>query len=351
LKGKRIKYPIKESMERKIFTHTPITLPKLKQINVPGLRYYTAQSSKNKFVSITTIISHNTKHKFVKWRKDVGEKEANRVTNRSTVRGTKTHSLIEAYVGNEEQPLLESVFKPEEDEKVENILNPYDRICALNNKLVVDIFKNREIPLRVKVSGSNKLSNSFLDIVHDQFGEIIFEPGTDPDGYNKHILVQAEYQNFIDFCLESLEDSTYYPETVETYKNLPFRLFENLKPELNKIDNVLGIEIPLYSEYFGIAGTSDCIAEYNGILSIIDYTTSEYIKRKDMILDYFVQAVAYRYMLKERTGLDAPQLVIFMMAENGEIKPFIETDFTTYSKRLVQYINNYKNEKIKEINS
>lgn len=338
-------------MERKIFTHNPITLPKLKQVNVPGLRYYTTESSKNKFVSITSIISHNTKHKFVKWRKDVGEKEANRVTNRSTLRGTKTHSLIEAYVGNEEQPLLESIFKPEEDEKIERLLNPYDRICALNNKLVIEIFKNSENLLRVKISGNNKSANLFLDLIHDQFGEILFEPGTNPDGYNKHILVQAEYQNFIDFSLESIDGATLYPETVESYKNLPFRLFDNLRPELNKIDNVLGIEIPLYSEYFGIAGTSDCIAEYNGILSIIDYKTSDYIKRKEWILDYFVQAVAYRYMLKERTGLDAQQLVIFMAAENGEIKPFIETDFTPYSKKLVQYINNYKNEKIKEVES
>jgi hypothetical protein len=54
-------------------------------------------------------------------------------------------------------------------------------------------------------------------------------------------------------------------------------------------------------------------------------------------------------MLKELTGIDAPQLVIFMAAENGEIKTFVETDFTPYARKLVEYIRNFKNAKNQEI--
>lgn len=328
----------------KSFTHKPITLPKLKQVNLPGLRYYTKEGSDKKFVSITSVISHNSKDKFKDWRKDVGEKEANRVTNRSTTRGTKTHSLIECYVGNE--PLLEEVFKPEEDDKISNLLNPYDTIRAKNNTVTIDVYKETEDPLKVVISAGGIIS-AILDKIIKEFGIIdIDEKST---RYKKTIYIKTSYYNFVNFCLDLFEDSKLYKDTVESYKRLPFLLFENLKPELNKIDNILGIEIPLHSECFGIAGTSDCIAEYNGILSIIDYKTSEYIKKKDWIFNYFVQAVAYRYMLKELTGLDAKQLVIFMAAENGEIKTFVETNFTPYAQKLVEYINNFQNAKNKEI--
>ena len=328
----------------KTFTHNPITLPKLKQVNLPGLRYYTKEGTDTKFASITSVISHNTKHKFIDWRKDVGEKEANRVTNRSTTRGTKMHSLIESYVGNE--PLLEEVFKPEEDDKISNLLNPYDTIRAKKNSVTIDVYRESEDPLKVVISAGNIISD-ILSKIFNEFGEIVIDEKSTQ--YKKTIYIQASYYNFVNFCLELFEDSKLYKDTVETYKRLPFFLFDNLKPELNKIDNILGIEIPLHSEYFGLAGTSDCIAKYNGILSIIDYKTSEYIKKKEWIFDYFVQAVAYRYMLKELTGIEAPQLVIFMAAENGETKTFVETNFTPYARKLVEYIRNFKNAKNQEI--
>lgn len=336
-------------MNRKIFTHNPIKTSRLEQVNVPGLRYYTKKDSDKKFVSITSIISHNSKDKFVEWRKNIGNKEANRITNRSTTRGTKTHSLIESYVGNEPQPLLESIFKPDEDEKIQNLLNPYDTIRAKKNKINISVFRNSENPLRVSLSANKKDLEELLSLIHNQYGEIVFEEGSKSDDYNKTIIIDTSYYDFVTFCLDHLENAKLYKETVESYKNLPYFLFENIRPDLDHIDNILGIEIPLLSEYFEIAGTSDCIAEYNGLLSIIDYKTSEYIKKKEWIFDYFVQAVAYRYMLKELTGLDAQQLVIFMMAENGETKVFTETNFQPYTERLVQYIRNFKNAKNKEL--
>ena len=52
-------------------------------------------------VSITSVTSHFNKDVFVKWRKRVGDEEANRISKRSTRRGTLTHELIECHLKNE----------------------------------------------------------------------------------------------------------------------------------------------------------------------------------------------------------------------------------------------------------
>lgn len=129
---------------------------------------------------------------------------------------------------------------------------------------------------------------------------------------------------------------------------LPKLLFDIAKPELNKINNILGIEIGLYSEYFGIAGTCDTIAEYNGVLSIIDYKTSSKPKPKDWVESYFVQTTAYSCMLYEMTGIMAKQLVIIMSCENGEIITYIETDLKKYIGLLVKYVEKFTFDKLKE---
>ena len=136
----------------------------------------------------------------------------------------------------------------------------------------------------------------------------------------------------------------HYLENKELPKSapLPKLLFDVAKPELNKINNILGVEIQLYSEYFAVAGTCDTIAEYDGILSIIDYKTSEKPKPREWIDGYFVQATAYALMLFELTGIKAKQLVIIMACENGEVEVYKETDLKKYIKLLRVYIEKFK---------
>ena len=136
----------------------------------------------------------------------------------------------------------------------------------------------------------------------------------------------------------------HYIENKELPKSapLPKLLFDVAKPELNKINNILGIEIQLYSEYFEIAGTADLIAEYDGVLSIIDYKTSERPKPREWIEGYFVQCTAYAVMLYELTGIMAKQLVIIMACENGEVEVYKETDLKKYIKLLRVYIDKFK---------
>ena len=52
-------------------------------------------------------------------------------------------------------------------------------------------------------------------------------------------------------------------------------LFNIAKPALNRIDNIIAQEKALYSLRLGVAGTVDCIAEFDGELSIIDFKTSK----------------------------------------------------------------------------
>ena len=81
---------------------------------------------------------------------------------------------------------------------------------------------------------------------------------------------------------------------------------------LGNINNIVGTEIPLYSDVLRIAGTPDCIAEYNGELSVIDFKTSRKPKKEEWIDDYFMQTFAYKLMFEEMTGIAIKQVVILV---------------------------------------
>jgi genome maintenance exonuclease 1 len=95
-------------------------------------------------------------------------------------------------------------------------------------------------------------------------------------------------------------------------------------PELRKIDQVHCLETPLYSDHLQVAGTVDCIAEYEGRLSVIDFKTSKRIKTRDEIGNYFMQCSAYAVAFEERTGVPVDRLVIIMAIDDEPTKVFIE---------------------------
>lgn len=122
---------------------------------------------------------------------------------------------------------------------------------------------------------------------------------------------------------------------------LPEFLFKIAKEKLDKIDNIHALESSLYSKYLGIAGTVDCIAEYDGELAVIDFKTSKKPKPEEWIEHYFVQCCAYACMLYELTGITVKKLVIIMACENGECVVYEQRDKTKYIKLLVQYIKEF----------
>ncbi len=220
-----------------MFEHVDLDLPKLSRETIDGVRYYSVPDEDEllKLVSITSVTSHHNKEIFVKWRKKVGDAEADRITRQATSRGTDTHTLTEAYLYNQELPEVQPLSK---------------------------------------------------------------------------------------------------------------MLFQIYKSELNKISRVHALEGSLYSKELGIAGTVDCIAEYNGELAIIDFKTSKKPKPREWVDHYFVQCMAYGCMLYELTGIAVKKLVIIMACENGESIVYEEYDKKKYIKLLTEYIREFIQSKI-----
>ena len=220
------------------FNHVDLDLQPLEREHIDGVRYYKIPDEDEliKMVSITSVTSHFNKEIFVKWRKRVGNEEADRITKAATGRGTDMHTLTEHYLKNEDLP-----------------------------------------------KGLRPIS---------------------------------------DF------------------------LFKISKGHLNKINNIHALEGPLYSKELGVAGTVDCIAEYDGELAIIDFKTSKKPKPRDWIEHYFVQCMAYGCMLYEMTGISIKKLVIIMACENGECVIYEERDKAKYIKLLGKYINKFVKDKL-----
>ena len=216
-----------------MFNHVECDLPALSRETKDGIRLYDVEGQK--LVSITSVTSHFNKEIFVKWRKRVGDEEADRITKRSTTRGTKVHTLIENHLLNKE---------------------------------------------------------------------------VDPDTPGSKML------------------------------------FLQAKDSLANINNIYALEKSLYSTELGVAGTVDCIAEYDGELAIIDFKTAAKPKPRDWIENYFVQAAAYACMFYERTGIPVKKLVILMTCENGEVTVYQEYDKMKYMRLLVKYIEKFVEDKL-----
>ena len=151
---------------------------------------------------------------------------------------------------------------------------------------------------------------------------------------------------------ESTSRGTAYHDVVEHYMNngdikdlkiLPFIkfLFLQSKKNLDRINNIHALEKSLYSDYLGLAGRVDCIAEYDGELAVIDFKTSKKIKPEEWIENYFVQETAYACMYYEMTGIPVKKLITIMVAENGECKVYEKRNKGDYIKLLTRYIKKF----------
>jgi genome maintenance exonuclease 1 len=101
-------------------------------------------------------------------------------------------------------------------------------------------------------------------------------------------------------------------------------MFNSIKPLLARIDNIHCLEDQLYSDHLQVAGTVDCIGEFDGKLSVIDFKTSSRVKSRDSIQHYFMQCAAYAVAFEERTKIPVGKLVVLMAVEDD--KPIIFTE-------------------------
>ena len=119
-------------------------------------------------------------------------------------------------------------------------------------------------------------------------------------------------------------------ENIEHHKKdfLPFCLFQQLLNQvLPNIDNIHAQEAGLYSDKYKVAGRVDCIAEYNGVLSIIDFKTSTKERNDEWNENYYIQCSAYAEMYEERTGTEIDQIVILCVTEDGTVQEFVKEKY------------------------
>jgi genome maintenance exonuclease 1 len=126
-------------------------------------------------------------------------------------------------------------------------------------------------------------------------------------------------------------------ENKENIKDLFFQIKDYL---VNHIDIIHALEVPLWSSLLKLAGRVDCVANYKGKLSIIDFKGSTNPKKESEIENYFLQATAYAIMWQERTGIPIEQIVILISSEEGIVQEFIKEP-QNYVKALKGTIEEY----------
>lgn len=119
-------------------------------------------------------------------------------------------------------------------------------------------------------------------------------------------------------------------------------LFAQAEVEIDKIDNIHLLEATLWSDTLKLAGRVDCVAEFDGKLSVIDFKSASKEKPASDIKEYFMQATAYAIMYQERYGTPIENIVIIMSSEDGMVN--------VYQKNPIEYVPSLF-EAIKEYNS
>ena len=111
--------------------------------------------------------------------------------------------------------------------------------------------------------------------------------------------------------------------------------FNEIKPILDKrVNNIWAQEVPLYSDRLKIAGRVDCIAEFDGELSVIDFKTSRRPKKEEWVQSYFQQASFYAAAFYERTGIAIKKFVIIITVDGSEPQIFVGNTFQHLSSLI-----------------
>ena len=146
-------------------------------------------------------------------------------------------------------------------------------------------------------------------------------------GTKTHKIIEDYLQNKQDYL------SGHFPDNIELFKSVQSILDIH-------VDNIYGIEVALWSKDLGVAGRCDCIAEYDGELSILDWKTSSKPKREEWVESYKLQGTAYAKMYEERTGIKISQVVIVIAVSDNDPQVFFANP-DEHMPRLREVINNY----------
>ena len=129
---------------------------------------------------------------------------------------------------------------------------------------------------------------------------------------------------------------------------LIYEIFLHMKNTLvANVNNIRAQECGLYSDKYKVAGRVDCIAEYDGVLSIIDFKTSKRKRKDEWNENYYIQSSAYAEMFEDRTGTPIEQIVILVVTEDGEVEAFVRSK-SKYLPLLSEAVDNFNKELISE---
>ena len=188
--------------------------------------------------------------------------------------------------------------------------------------------ERREYPSITTVLGSvNKASIEAwkLRVGEEVWKKVLFRASQ--RGTAVHETVERYLNNDENFSLGCM------PHIIETFNDMK-SIFDE------RIGTIYGQELPLYSNHLGVAGRVDCIADFDGELSIIDFKTSAKPKKEEWIHNYYMQECFYSAALFERTGMKAHQLVTIMAVDNFPTQVFIER-MDDWIEPLQEIIKNY----------
>ena len=146
-------------------------------------------------------------------------------------------------------------------------------------------------------------------------------------GTKLHTMMEDYVGNVEDFALNKMPTTTSMFLDIQPYVDL-------------NLEEVYGIEYPLYSDRLKAAGTSDLICKYAGKTTILDYKTSGKAKKEEWIENYFIQSTAYALMVKERYDLDIEQIVIMIAVEGDNPQVFVK-DPSDYVKKTISIFDTY----------
>lgn len=123
-------------------------------------------------------------------------------------------------------------------------------------------------------------------------------------------------------------------------------LFNRIKIALNnKVSNIRAQEVALFDEVLGLAGRVDLIADYQNVLSVIDFKTSNNFKSEDMIEDYFIQCTAYALMYFYMYGEVIENIVIIITPEKGAMPIVYKKKIDDYVAPLLRRIADFNSSK------
>jgi genome maintenance exonuclease 1 len=119
------------------------------------------------------------------------------------------------------------------------------------------------------------------------------------------------------------------PVNIDSFKPIQDTLDEH-------VDNIFGIEMPLYSKALGCAGRTDLVAEYDGKLSIIDFKTSRRLKKEEWIENYFLQSTVYSMMFEWTYKIAVPQIAIIITVDDEKTPQTFVTERSKYVNRVLE---------------